>query len=107
MLKLDKDVAYILYVEMNIEKRLSLGLITKAEALMMLNPNLSEEEAEEKLEEIESERMNKLSIGKFHGLTSCSQDSVRCSALLMVFRDEEWIWQLRLSEESGKSPELF
>jgi len=43
---------------MNIEKRLQLGLITKAEALMMLNPNLSEEEAEEKLEEIQSERMD-------------------------------------------------
>lgn len=41
----------------NIEKRLELGLITKAEALMMLNPNLSEDEAEEKLEEVAVERV--------------------------------------------------
>ncbi len=40
----------------NIEKRLQLGLITKVEALMMLNPNLSEEEAEERLESIEEEK---------------------------------------------------
>lgn len=39
----------------NIEKRLQLGLITKAEALMMLNPNLSDDEAQEKLEEIGQE----------------------------------------------------
>jgi len=36
----------------NVEKRLSLGLITKAEALMVLDPNLSEEDAKAKASEI-------------------------------------------------------
>jgi hypothetical protein len=40
----------------NIEKRLSLGLMQKHEALMMIDPNLSEDQAKEKLALIEQER---------------------------------------------------
>lgn len=40
----------------NIEKRLSLGLIQKWEALAILDPNLGEDEAKEKLEVINEER---------------------------------------------------
>jgi len=49
----------------NIEKRLSLGLMQKYEALMMIDPNMSEDQAKEKLAEIEAERRNsmRLSIG--------------------------------------------
>jgi len=49
----------------NIEKRLALGLMQKYEALMMIDPNMSEDQAKEKLTEIEAERRNsmRLSIG--------------------------------------------
>lgn len=40
----------------NIEKRLDLGLMEKHEALMLLDPNLSEEEAKEKLARIDETR---------------------------------------------------
>lgn len=42
----------------NIQLRLSLGLIEKWEALLILDPNLSENEAKEKLERIQEESMN-------------------------------------------------
>jgi hypothetical protein len=43
---------------MNIEKKMMLGLMSKAEALMVLDPNMTEEEAEDKLEEISEENLN-------------------------------------------------
>jgi hypothetical protein len=44
----------------NIEKRLNLGLMQRYEALMMIDPNLSEDQAKEKLMEIDGERMNSM-----------------------------------------------
>jgi len=44
----------------NIEKRLSLGLMQRYEALMMIDPNLSEDQAKQKLMEIDNERMNSM-----------------------------------------------
>jgi hypothetical protein len=44
----------------NIEKRLNLGLMQRYEALMMIDPNLSENQAKEKLLEIDGERMNSM-----------------------------------------------
>ena len=44
----------------NIEKRLVLGLITKKQALQMLDPNLSDAAAEKLLDEIESENTVKI-----------------------------------------------
>jgi len=41
----------------NIEKRLALGLIKKSAALMILNPNLSQSEADKELEEIKGEKV--------------------------------------------------
>jgi hypothetical protein len=58
----------------NIEKRMQLGLMTKAEALMMLNPNLSEEEAEEKLEEIESEKLDNVKRFMSNGSTEADEE---------------------------------
>ncbi len=43
----------------NIDKRLTMGLIDKAEALMLLNPNLTREQAEEKSDEIEQKKMER------------------------------------------------
>ena len=43
----------------NIEKRLDMGLIDKAEALMLLNPNLTREQAEDKADEIEEAKMER------------------------------------------------
>lgn len=43
-----------------IEKRLSLGLIEKWEALVMLDPNMSEKDAREKLDRIQSERQSNM-----------------------------------------------
>jgi len=44
----------------NIEKRLSLGLIEKWEALRILDPNLSEEAAREKADGIMASNMSKI-----------------------------------------------
>lgn len=55
----------------NIKTRLDLGLITKAEALMILNPNLKNEEAEERLALIEQEKIN--NVGVFFGNQSVSE----------------------------------
>ena len=46
----------------NIDKRMSMGLLRKHEALMMLNPNLNEEQAIEKVQTIEEEKMNRASM---------------------------------------------
>jgi hypothetical protein len=57
----------------NIEKRMALGLLTKAEALMMLNPNLSEDEAEEKLQEIENEKAENVRRFLTNGLSQANE----------------------------------
>lgn len=44
----------------NIEKRLSLGLMTEVEALQVIDPNLDDEAAQEKLENIKKERESKI-----------------------------------------------
>jgi hypothetical protein len=44
----------------NIEKRLSLGLMEKYEALIELDPNLTKDEAKQKLQDIDDSRMMKL-----------------------------------------------
>ena len=44
----------------NIEKRINLGLIEKHEALMLLDPNMSEEAAKEKLIRIQDEKMTNM-----------------------------------------------
>jgi hypothetical protein len=46
----------------NIEKRMSLGLLKKHRALMMLNPNLSEEQALEEVQSTEQERAARASM---------------------------------------------
>lgn len=47
-------------IRQNIRNDLELGLITRLDAIKILNPNLSDEEAEAKLEDIENERMNRM-----------------------------------------------
>ena len=42
----------------NIEKKMALGLMSRADALMVLDPNLDSEEAEEKLQMIDQESLN-------------------------------------------------
>jgi hypothetical protein len=51
----------------NIEKRLSMGLMEEYEALMELDPNLSEKEAKKKLETIRKSKLEK--AGSFFGNT--------------------------------------
>lgn len=44
----------------NIQKRIDLGLITKKDALLLLDPNISGKQAEEKIKEIELEKINSM-----------------------------------------------
>jgi hypothetical protein len=59
----------------NIEKRLELGLLTKSEALLMLNPNLSDEEVEEKLAEIEAEKADNVRRFLGGGISQADQNA--------------------------------
>jgi len=63
----------------NIEKRLDLGLITKAEALMIIDPNLTKEQAEEKLDLIKEEKEENLNsfVGGFNGQESNEETETR------------------------------
>lgn len=57
----------------NIEKKLDLGLIEKHEALLMLNPNMSEDAAREKIEKINTEKINNLNTF-FRGADADNED---------------------------------
>ena len=56
----------------NIEKRLNLGLITKLEALQIIDPNLSDDAAQDKLDLINEEKQNNINtfMGGFSGQES-------------------------------------
>jgi hypothetical protein len=56
----------------NIKMRIDMGLMQKHEALMELDPNLSEQEAKDKLEEIEKEKQSNMIkfMGGFNGQVS-------------------------------------
>ena len=57
----------------NIEKRINLGLMTKEEALMTLDPNLSEEEAKKKIDTINKEKQSNAN-GLMNGLPEADED---------------------------------
>ena len=57
----------------NIRLRMDMGLITKAEALMVLDPNLDETSAEEKLAKIEEEKESNME--RFTGMIGNGEDS--------------------------------
>jgi hypothetical protein len=52
----------------NIKKRMDMGLITRVEALQIIDPNLTDDDASKKLEKINEERQN--NINTFMGETT-------------------------------------
>jgi len=64
----------------NIKMRLDMGLITKVEALQMIDPNLDDKKAEDKLADIEKEnqsRLDKFTMGDSSNADSIGQDKLR------------------------------
>ena len=60
----------------NIKMRMDMGLMTKVQALMVIDPNMSEEEARDLLEEIDEEKMNRAQSfgGMFNANESVESD---------------------------------
>lgn len=60
----------------NLEKLIGMGLISKADALMKINPNLTKEQAEEKLSQIQEEKLNSMQAFQLPENENTTEDQV-------------------------------